>query len=121
MDRDRGQALKAMREAAGLLQRQVGAEFDIDKAAVSSWESGRSRPDVKKLRRLDEMYGQPGAVLALFDLSPHGDDEQRQAERRLLLVMGQAIVTLLDAAEVDGQEDLDELRAELQSAMRAVQ
>lgn len=122
MDRERGRALKDLREASGLLQRHVGAEFDIDKAAVSSWESGRTRPDVARIRRLDEMYGGTGAVLELFDLRPPDEpDEPRRDERRLLLVLAAAVGALLDAAVADGEEDLAEMLDELRSAMRDAQ
>ena len=44
VDRIRGERLKALRVAAGLLQRQVGAAFDIDKERQ---EVGRYRPRMR--------------------------------------------------------------------------
>jgi len=49
VDRIRGERLKALRVAAGLLQRQVGAAFDIDKAAVAAWEAGKTKPATERL------------------------------------------------------------------------
>ncbi len=36
---------------------QVGDAFGISKASVSSWESGKSNPDHKKLEKLSELFG----------------------------------------------------------------
>lgn len=69
-DVQRGKRLKELREAKGLLGRQVGAIFDIDKSAVSEWETGKSAPDRRKLVKLDELYDARGEVLALYDVAP---------------------------------------------------
>jgi transcriptional regulator with XRE-family HTH domain len=48
--------LKNLRLAKGLTLQQVGDTFGISKASVSSWESGKSNPDHKKLERLAELF-----------------------------------------------------------------
>ena len=49
--------LKNLRLAKGLTLQQVGDVFGISKASISSWESGRSHPDHKKLEKLAELLG----------------------------------------------------------------
>ena len=49
--------LKNLRLAKGLTLQQVGDFFGISKASISSWESGRSNPDHKKLEKLSELLG----------------------------------------------------------------
>jgi transcriptional regulator with XRE-family HTH domain len=49
--------LKNLRLAKGLTLQQVGDAFGISKASISSWESGRSHPDHKKLVALAELLG----------------------------------------------------------------
>jgi transcriptional regulator with XRE-family HTH domain len=49
--------LKNLRLAKGLTLQQVGDVFGISKASVSSWESGKSHPDHKKLEKLSELFG----------------------------------------------------------------
>lgn len=49
--------LKNLRLAKGLTLQQVGDAFGISKASISSWESGRSHPDHKKLETLAELFG----------------------------------------------------------------
>lgn len=58
--------MKELRLAAGLVGRQVGAHFDIDKAAVSEWERGKSAPSRDKLVELDKLYRANGEVLELY-------------------------------------------------------
>jgi transcriptional regulator with XRE-family HTH domain len=96
---EQGRELARLRTDAGLLLRQVGAAFDIDKSAVQSWEAGKSSPDSRKLVKLDELYGGRGDVLALFGFQ--SDDlrarvTKLEAEvRRLARALGQA--QLLDS------------------------
>jgi transcriptional regulator with XRE-family HTH domain len=49
--------LKNLRLAKGMTLQQVGDAFGISKASISSWESGRSNPDHKKLETLAELFG----------------------------------------------------------------
>jgi hypothetical protein len=48
--------LKNLRLAKGMTLQQVGDVFAISKASVSSWESGKSNPDHKKLEKLAELF-----------------------------------------------------------------
>jgi len=48
--------LKNLRLAKGMTLQQVGDAFGISKASVSSWESGKSNPDHKKLEKLAELF-----------------------------------------------------------------
>jgi len=57
----------------------------------------------------------------LIEVTPPRDVDERQATRRALAAMGAAVEVLLDAAVLDGEEDLAELRDELRAALRAVQ
>lgn len=84
-DVERGKRLKELREAKGLLGRQVGAVFNIDKSAVSEWETGKSNPDRRKLVKLDELYDARGEVLALYDVAPErrfSDEDFRLLDER---------------------------------------
>lgn len=79
----RGQRLAELREGAGLLQRQVGAEFDIDKAAVSEWERGKSNPSRERLLRLDQLFHADGEVLRMYDVAPDTAAEISRLQSRL--------------------------------------
>lgn len=96
----RGQKLRELREAAGLSQAQVGAEFGVSKQAVSEWENGKGRPDVHKLRKLDDLYAAGGRVLDAFDLGSSEVSQLRDEVARLAQAVDQIAhvlgVTLTD-------------------------
>ena len=48
--------LKNLRLAKGLTLQQVGDVFGISKVSVSTWESGKTNPDRKRLEKLAELY-----------------------------------------------------------------
>ena len=112
---ERGRRLKELREAAGLLQRQVGAAFDIDKAAVSEWERGKSNPDRKKLVQLDELYEANGEVLELFDVRRVDEIDLLRADVDRL----NGEVSRLDASNVDLEATVRELAALVRERLRA--
>lgn len=65
-DVERGAHLRTLRTSKRLTQRGVAAMFGIDKAAVSEWERGKSRPTADKLATLDALYDAHGAVIRLY-------------------------------------------------------
>lgn len=103
---ERGQALQALRKTAGLTQAAVGGEFGISKQAVAEWESGKSRPDVHRLRKLDELYAAGGRVLEVFDLQ--GDELSRL--RASLDETRAAVALLARVVREELQLERDELR-----------
>lgn len=112
---ERGQALRALRDKAGLTQPQVGAEFGISKQAVGEWESGKSRPDVMKLRKLDSLYAAGGKVLELFDL----EHDELSSLRAVVDAQTQVLRVLIrDARERLGDEsEIGERLADLEAAL----
>lgn len=48
--------LKNLRLAKGLTLQQVGDSLGISKVSVSTWESGKTNPDRKRLEKLAELY-----------------------------------------------------------------
>ena len=49
--------LRQLRKAKGLTQEQVAGQIGLTRQALSSYESGRTRPDIETLMRLAEIYG----------------------------------------------------------------
>lgn len=58
-----GSRLRYARNAKGLTQDQVAAEFEIKRNNISTWESGDTRPDLEKLPALAQIYGTTEAWL----------------------------------------------------------
>lgn len=107
IDQVRGGQLKEMRNRARLSQREVAANFGIDKSAVSEWERGLARPTVDKLQRLDSLYGGAGKVLELFDVGasarPSDDSRAVAALRRDLTRLAEVVARLAEEmAELRG-------------------
>lgn len=61
-----GAALRAAREAQGLLQSDLAAIFDRHQPAISAWEAGRNSPDPPTVFLLEQILD-----LAPGDLSVH--------------------------------------------------
>lgn len=49
--------LREMRAAAGFSQEEVGKEMNVDQAAVSNWERGKSGISRKYHKKLAQLYG----------------------------------------------------------------
>ena len=48
---------RALREAAGLTQRELADTIGVDRTAITHWESGRRNPDGKRLDAYLEALG----------------------------------------------------------------
>lgn len=51
------QNLKELRSARNMTQEQVAAHLNVTRQTISSYESGRTRPDIDTLARLAQLYG----------------------------------------------------------------
>lgn len=47
--------IKALREAAGLSQRELGARIGVSGPAVAQWETGENRPSLTNLEKLADV------------------------------------------------------------------
>lgn len=50
------QSLKVFRKKAGLSQKDVANALNITQGAISSWEMGRTNPDVEMIKKLSELF-----------------------------------------------------------------
>ena len=69
-----------MRLAKGLTLQQVGDSFGISKVSVSTWESGKTNPDGKKLEKLAELYG---TTVQFLITGIHLDDTTYSASEKI--------------------------------------
>lgn len=70
-----GMRLKAARENVNLTQDDVAKRFDMNKATVSAWETGRGDPGVFRLRELSKLYKTSSESL-LWENAPSNDAMQ---------------------------------------------
>lgn len=52
-------AIVATRERLGLTQAQLALKLDVNRVTVARWESGERRPQLKYMRRLAQLAGEP--------------------------------------------------------------
>lgn len=54
-----GDKLKTLRKGRKLTQDQVAAAFGLSRGAISNFEHGKRKPDIKLLQAFAEFYGVP--------------------------------------------------------------
>lgn len=89
--------LRRLRQERGMTQEQVASQVGITRQALSSYESGRTRPDIDMLLRLSQVYGTD------LDGVVYGETQSLKNIGRLrviaLVVIGLlAVLTLLSSA-----------------------
>ena len=87
-----GQKLRELREAKGLVQRQVAAKLDVDTAYVSKIESNEkpvSRQHLKKLSSLLEISEEDLVTFWLADKILNVIDNEPYKKRALNLALNQ--------------------------------
>ena len=83
------QNLRRLRAQSGMTQEQVAARLNITRQALSSYESGRTRPDIDMLLRLCQVYHTDLEGLV------YGDTERLRWERRVKLLAFSVLGVLL--------------------------
>lgn len=81
-DRDRsllGHAIRQMREAARLSQRELGERLRVDPTYISHLEAGRRDPSLALLRKLSRELSVPLALFLAGVLSEEVPDQERTA------------------------------------------
>jgi len=58
-----GEKLKELREAQGMLQRQVAAELDVDTAYISKMENNEKPVSRTHIKKLSHLYNVPSEEL----------------------------------------------------------
>lgn len=92
-----GWQLRRLREGRGLSQEALGLEVHLSGAAIGSYERGRSLPAEDEARRLDELLGANGLLLASWHLDavgPHGDSD---ADSPAVSIRGEARPVTMEA------------------------
>ncbi|MBR3752698.1 MAG: helix-turn-helix transcriptional regulator [Ruminiclostridium sp.] len=88
------ETLRQLRQNSGLTQEQVAQQIGLTRQALSSYESGRTRPDIETLMALAEIYGTDLEGLL------YGQEKQQKSARRIRITAGITfgLLTLLTLA-----------------------
>ena len=92
-----GTHLRQLRLERGMTQEEVAQQLGITRQALSSYESGRTRPDIDMLLRLSQVYGTD------LDGVIYGEAQSLKAMGRLritalVVIVLLAVLTLLSSA-----------------------
>ena len=82
-----GNIIKEERLRKGYTQDQLADELHVTRQAVSSWETGRSEPDIKTLKLLSDMLELDAAVL-LGELNADSCRQMREKYKKIALISG---------------------------------
>ena len=82
--------LKQLRQISGMTQAAVADAISVTRQTVSSYESGRTQPDLETLKRLAEVYG-----AGLHDVLYGGNRFQRQLRRVKHIIIILTVIMLL--------------------------
>ena len=52
-----GKAIKRLREERGMLQSELAKKIGVSNKAVSSWESGRTEPNLNMIKQICNVFG----------------------------------------------------------------
>lgn len=107
-----GSRLARARNSLGLSQEQVAVVLDVERALVSSWESGQTPIDSVNLSRLAALYGHsvrdflapPGAELPEVNFGPRIRESSRD-DRFTIGWAKRVVANLADLREVYAGDD----------------
>ena len=110
--RDVGQRLATVRQLKGYTQKDIAQRFDVNKATVSAWETGRGDPGVYRLRELAKLYG-VSAESILWDNAPSNEAMQIAAEFDALKPSQQSMLRAVWLAFVQQATSDDEVEKKM--------
>lgn len=62
--------IAGLREKSGLTQSQLAEKLNVTRQTVSSWETGRTEPDIESMTRMAEIFGTDMNELTGFEKQP---------------------------------------------------
>ncbi|MEM5768917.1 MAG: helix-turn-helix transcriptional regulator [Bacillota bacterium] len=83
------ETLKTLRQARGLTQEAVARQIGVTRQTISSYESGRTQPDIETLKRFAEIYD------VGFNDILYGTNRIQQQRRRIKILAAIALIDLL--------------------------
>lgn len=87
--------IKRIRTAKQLTQDDVAKNLFVTRQTVSSWESGRTQPDIETLCKLSEFFSVPVEDLIYGEKRFTNDEEKAQRSKRILIIIFSIIASAL--------------------------
>ena len=89
--------IKKLRTQHGLTQEDVAKKLFVTRQTVSSWESGRTQPDIETLMKLSELFSVSAEELIYGKSKLISEEEKNNASRQKLIIIFSVLGSVLTA------------------------
>ncbi len=89
--------IKKLRTEQGLTQEDIAKELFVTRQTVSSWESGRTQPDIETLMKLSELFSVSAEELIYGKSKLMSEEEKNNASRQKLIIIFSVLGSVLTA------------------------
>ena len=89
--------IKKLRTQHGLTQEDVAKKLFVTRQTVSSWESGRTQPDIETLMKLSELFSVSAEELIYGKSKLMSEEEKNNASRQKLIIIFSVLGSVLTA------------------------
>lgn len=90
--------IKKLRAERNLTQEDIAKELFVTRQTVSSWESGRTQPDIETLAKLSEIFSVSTEEIIYGKTKLMSSEEKENASRQKLIIIFSVIGSVLTAA-----------------------
>jgi transcriptional regulator with XRE-family HTH domain len=97
-----GSAIKLIRTAAGMKQRDVARKLSVTPNHISLVEGGKREPSVALLRGLSKIQGVPVGLFFLWEDTDTGDSKRNLDQLRSILSRLEAMYVLRTGSDAKG-------------------
>lgn len=87
--------IKKLRTEKGLTQEDIAKELFVTRQTVSSWESGRTQPDIETLMKLSELFSVTAEELIYGKSKTMSAEEKDNSSRQKLIIIFSVLGSLL--------------------------
>ncbi len=87
--------IKKLRIANGLTQNALAEKLFVTRQTVSSWETGRTQPDIETLTKLAEVFGATAEEIIYGEIKNPDPKAEKEKSRKFITVIFAVIASLL--------------------------
>ena len=87
--------LRELRKAAGMTQEEAANQVGLTRQAISSYESGRTRPDIDMLMKLAQVYGTDISCILYGKSAAQTESQTLQKWRQIVKILAIVFMAIL--------------------------
>lgn len=89
--------IKKLRTERNLTQEDISKELFVTRQTVSSWESGRTQPDLETIMKLSDLFGVSAEELIYGKLKTMSEEDKNNVSRQRLIIIFSVLGSVLTA------------------------